>query len=143
MDSDTTTKVENPILNLSLFQNLPKIENSIRTLEITPSADPVQQEREAQIKQYLGRQIRVQIRDGRIYQGGFWAYDNQGTVLLRHGSQVPSQEMTPSSTFVKPPTEHNVIHILQKDIVKVMASSTPFQPPSNPTATNKDVEGDL
>jgi len=122
-ESISNEQIIPPGYNIDLFTDLPTIHGSVTKLTITPSSEPAQAARESSLRGYMGHIMRVTLTDGRIYEGTFWAYDNEGTILMRNGRRVLSEDEPPK--MGEGQHEFTLLHVQQQHIQKVVVTPSP------------------
>lgn len=111
------TKTKN-VDEQSLFKQLPDLTHEKEKCGYTtpiPSTDPKQQALEQQVSQYIGRVVRVEVVDGRVYRGILYCYDCDGNIVLNHSERLdPQNEQAPA-------TGTGVVMVMIQHIKKIQA----------------------
>lgn len=106
------TTAEKIVDEIGFFKQLPDLPHHREGCgykEPVPTTNKQQLALEAQITGYIGKQVRVEIQDGRRYQGTLYCYDWLGNIILSQSSRIfpdgttkhAGVAMVPLDTIVK------------------------------------------
>jgi small nuclear ribonucleoprotein (snRNP)-like protein len=87
---DLTTS-EKVIDDIGIFKGLPELPHTRGECgysEPLRSTDKKQMELEEQMLSYVGKRVRLEVIDGRRYQGTLYCYDSLGNLVINHCVQI-------------------------------------------------------